>query len=224
MAVISGALTLWVAIGALHQAETHPDRDPVTARPSASSSRSASGPISGAAGGRNSTMAGSPLTRLAVDRIEVEFLSDVLFDFNSARLKPDARAMLAAVITDARGQHRRGRVTVRGYTDDVGPTAYNLDLSRRRAATVAAYLEKTLGGEGMTFVSLGYGIHDPIATNATAAGQQRNRRVTIEFPQAGTADAAVTPPADAAITPPPDAAVTPPADAAITPPPGAAAA
>jgi outer membrane protein OmpA-like peptidoglycan-associated protein len=123
-------------------------------------------------------------TRLTVADNEVTVPSDLLFDTDSTRLRPEARAVLAGLIRDARAQHRRGQVSVSGYTDDVGTAAYNLRLSQRRAATVSAVLEKGLAGVGMTFVHHGYGMTHPVRPNTTAALRGLNRRVTVSFPSA----------------------------------------
>ena len=66
---------------------------------------------------------------------------------------------------------------VRGHTDNEGG-AENLDLSRRRAGTVAAWLRE----QGFTNVEAsGGGEHEPIADNSTEQGRRLNRRVTISI-------------------------------------------
>ena len=67
-----------------------------------------------------------------------------------------------------------------GHTDSDGSDAYNLDLSNRRAQSVASYLE----GRGVNrarIATQGFGESQPIASNATAAGKQQNRRVEIRI-------------------------------------------
>ena len=59
----------------------------------------------------------------------------LLFPFDKAYLTPEARNRLATVPSGA-------RVMITGYTDDIGPSAYNLNLSRRRAESAASYLKK----------------------------------------------------------------------------------
>ncbi len=71
-------------------------------------------------------------------------------------------------------------VDVYGYTDSTGDDNYNLDLSQRRAMSVANYL----GGQGVDtrrFAVTGFGETRPIASNATAAGRAQNRRVEIQL-------------------------------------------
>lgn len=70
------------------------------------------------------------------------------------------------------------RVNVEGHTDSVGDEAYNLDLSRRRAEAVVAYLVS----HGVNVDNVdggGYGESRPVASNDTASGKAANRR--IEF-------------------------------------------
>jgi outer membrane protein OmpA-like peptidoglycan-associated protein len=68
------------------------------------------------------------------------------------------------------------RLRVEGHTDDRGKDAYNLELSKRRAASVVRYLlEQGVADNRLT--SEGYGETRPISDNKTAAGRSQNRRV-----------------------------------------------
>lgn len=71
-------------------------------------------------------------------------------------------------------------VDVYGHTDSTGNDQYNMDLSQRRAASVANYL----GAQGVDtrrFAVIGEGETQPIASNATAEGRAQNRRVEIRL-------------------------------------------
>ena len=70
-----------------------------------------------------------------------------------------------------------------GYTDDLGSAAYGQLLSQRRADAVSTYLQSQLLGAPVSIVSVGHGESNPIASNATTAGQRQNRRVTLTLPQ-----------------------------------------
>ena len=70
------------------------------------------------------------------------------------------------------------RVSVGGYTDSVGDAKANLRLSLARAHSVVTFLTKH-GVPAKTLVAKGYGETKPIASNSTAAGRSKNRR--IEF-------------------------------------------
>lgn len=65
--------------------------------------------------------------------------ADYLFDENSADLRPEAQAALAEILPTIR--EHDGRIVVIGYSDGLGPAEHNLDLSRRRAEAVEAYLD-----------------------------------------------------------------------------------
>jgi outer membrane protein OmpA-like peptidoglycan-associated protein len=202
MLLASAAMTTWVAIGALHtsvpgstssaatrQARPTTPGDPAASgRPSppqAGTAATTDGPLGDAGTPPPSSAAGTPAaTKLTRDTVTVTFAADLLFPIDSAALTPDARRVLDAVIKAARAQHRRGRVMVAGYTDSHGSTQYNLTLSQRRAAAVAAELAKGLRHAGLTFTSHGYGESHPIGTNDTDDGRRKNRRVTVTFPPA----------------------------------------
>ena len=73
---------------------------------------------------------------------------------------------------------RAQKITVIGHADSDGAADYNLDLSRRRASTVAGYLVDR-GIMPERFYVDGRGESAPIASNDTAAGKAQNRRVEI---------------------------------------------
>lgn len=105
--------------------------------------------------------------------------ADLLFDFNSATVRPDARAALVAVLPAVRA---RPSVNVVGHTDSVGTDAYNQRLSEQRAqAIVAALVAEDPSLAGRLHVS-GRGESKPVDTNRTAAGRQHNRRVELDPP------------------------------------------
>jgi OOP family OmpA-OmpF porin len=71
-------------------------------------------------------------------------------------------------------------VIATGHTDNVGTDAYNQKLSERRAAAVKAYLASK-GIPSSKITTIGKGESQPVATNKTKEGRQKNRRVDIEF-------------------------------------------
>ncbi len=104
-------------------------------------------------------------------------MSDVLFGFNQATLKPDAKEKLAKV-SGILLAYPTLHVNVEGYTDNIGSDTYNLKLSQQRADAVRDYLISN--GINPAYVeSLGMGEADPVASNDTAAGRQQNRRVEL---------------------------------------------
>jgi len=78
-------------------------------------------------------------------------------------------------------------IDVEGFTDQTGPKAYNLELSRRRADTVVRYLTASAHVPLVKIHALGYGEDAPVGDNETSAGRQQNRRVEVKImaPQVG---------------------------------------
>jgi len=106
-------------------------------------------------------------------------LSDVLFDFNQATLKPGAReklSKLAGILLAYPGAYR---MQIEGHTDSVGSQDYNQKLSEDRAEAVHDYLiQAALPADRIVGVR-GFGKIRPVATNDTPEGRQTNRRVEI---------------------------------------------
>lgn len=111
------------------------------------------------------------------DRGMVLTLGDVLFDTGRAELKPGAFATLDRLATFMRDNPER-RLAIEGHTDSVGSEALNLALSQQRAESVRAALVQR-GVDGARITTRGLGLSTPVASNATAEGRQRNRRVEI---------------------------------------------
>ena len=104
-------------------------------------------------------------------------VSDVLFDFDSANLKPGAREKLAQVSGILLTQPGL-QIEVEGHTDSVGSDSYNQRLSEQRAAAVRDYLVRQ-GIQPAAVATAGFGETQPVAANETAAGRQQNRRVEL---------------------------------------------
>lgn len=108
----------------------------------------------------------------------------VLFDFDRAELKPEARATLADV-AEILAFYADAPVSVRGHTDSRGDDAYNQDLSERRATAVVAALTGDHGVDAARIQAEGLGESQPVAPNERPdgsddpEGRQRNRRVEI---------------------------------------------
>ena len=106
---------------------------------------------------------------------------DLRFETNTARITPDAQAEvddLAQIMKTYPKLHIR----IVGYTDSVGPESVNKPLSAARANFVKAALVKNGISDGRITTSK-EGEEEPIATNQTAKGRQRNRRVEIVVTQ-----------------------------------------
>ena len=106
-------------------------------------------------------------------------LSDVLFDFNKATLKPGAReklSKLAGILLAYPGGYR---IEIEGHTDAVGSEEYNLKLSQARAESVCEYLKQSSIAPDRIIAVRGFGKSKPVASNDSDAGRQVNRRVEI---------------------------------------------
>jgi outer membrane protein OmpA-like peptidoglycan-associated protein len=104
-------------------------------------------------------------------------VSDVLFDTGSATLKPGAREKLARV-AGILAAHPDLKIEIEGHTDSVGGDEYNQRLSERRAESVRSYLvQQKIPPTAVD--AEGFGESRPVATNATTAGRQQNRRVEL---------------------------------------------
>ena len=104
-------------------------------------------------------------------------MSDVLFDFNQATLKPGAREKLAKM-SGILLAYPTLRLSVEGHTDSIGTDEYNMTLSQRRADAVRDYLGSN-GIDPTNIQAIGMGKADPVASNDTAEGRQQNRRVEM---------------------------------------------
>ena len=104
-------------------------------------------------------------------------LPDVLFEFDRARLTPESKSTTRDIAKVLRDYPQR-RVAIEGHTDSVGSNEYNDRLSEARARSVAYALEDE--GVSSRRVSVrGFGETRPIASNDTASGRARNRRVEV---------------------------------------------
>ena len=101
----------------------------------------------------------------------------VLFDFDSAELRPESITELERVVKFM-GDVPFAKTLVEGHTDSVGADAYNMSLSDRRAKAVFDYLSSR-GVDPARMSSVGKGETAPIADNKTAEGRQENRRVML---------------------------------------------
>jgi outer membrane protein OmpA-like peptidoglycan-associated protein len=104
-------------------------------------------------------------------------MSDVLFDTAKYTLRPAAREKLARVGGIIAG-HPGLKLDVEGFTDSVGSDDYNQKLSEQRSGSVRDYLTQN-GIAGSLVTAKGFGKTQPVASNDTAAGRQKNRRVEL---------------------------------------------
>ena len=104
-------------------------------------------------------------------------LGDVLFEVDRAELKPGAARTLDQLAT-ALNDDPRSTISIEGHTDSTGSVQHNESLSLARAESVKSYLV----GRGVNpsrVTTQGLGQDYPVASNATEAGRQQNRRVEV---------------------------------------------
>jgi OmpA-OmpF porin, OOP family len=112
-------------------------------------------------------------------RQSVVIQADALFDFDKSVVRPDGKRAIDEALGKVSGVDLE-MVIATGHTDSIGTERYNQKLSERRAAAVKAYLVSK-GIPSSKVTTIGKGESQPVATNKTAAGRQKNRRVDIEF-------------------------------------------
>jgi outer membrane protein OmpA-like peptidoglycan-associated protein len=98
--------------------------------------------------------------------------TDQMFDTDSARLRPGETEKLKKFFQ----QDGVFSYAIHGHTDSRASDEYNMALSQRRANAVARVAQSV--GARLAAVN-GYGERIPVATNATAEGRQKNRRVEV---------------------------------------------
>lgn len=140
---------------------------------------------------------GVAVTQTADNRLKIDIPSDISFDVNRSDIKPSFQPLLDKFASSL-GQNPATQVSIVGHTDSSGSDAINNPLSVSRATSTRDYLVGR--GVGMTRIAVdGRGSHEPIASNDSADGRARNRRVEIFVAEPSPAPApAVSQPAPAA--------------------------
>ncbi len=103
-------------------------------------------------------------------------MDNILFGFNSFKINPQYHPGLQA-LGNFLQEHPRAYVLLAGFTDPVGSSEYNLQLSRRRVESVRHYLITNSNIASDRLVTLWYGALAPVAPNDTNEGRSQNRRV-----------------------------------------------
>jgi OOP family OmpA-OmpF porin len=122
--------------------------------------------------------AAKPAPKPAPVAEKVTLAADVLFDFDKSVLKPEGKSKLDDLAAKVKAINLEVVIAI-GHTDSIGSDAYNQKLSVRRAESVKAYLVSK-GVEPNRIYTEGKGEKQPVASNKTKDGRQKNRRVEIE--------------------------------------------
>ena len=120
---------------------------------------------------------GVEVTQTADNQLKLNIPSDISFDSGRSDIKPNFRPVLDSFAQGLLG-NPQAHVRVVGHTDNVGSDALNDPLSINRAASVRNYLVSRGVASGVISID-GRGEREPIASNETAEGRARNRRVEI---------------------------------------------
>lgn len=115
------------------------------------------------------------------NQVTIRMMGEATFDTGKADLRSNFIPLLqniGAVLAKTRGE-----IIVAGHTDNVplvgGPFGSNLGLSMARAGAVAEFLLRSRAIDPQRLSTMGFGEYRPLASNDTAAGRQKNRRVEI---------------------------------------------
>lgn len=114
--------------------------------------------------------------KAVIDTREISELA--FFDFDSSELNANGVAAMADLEAKVAEYKGISSIKVIGHSDSQGAEEYNQALSERRAQTIATALAKRYPDAAMNVVGMGESA--PIASNDTAEGRKRNRRVEIE--------------------------------------------
>ena len=109
--------------------------------------------------------------------IQVTFASGLLYDFDSDRVRSDAAENLRNLAASL-DQYPNTELLIVGHTDGVGSDSYNYDLSERRSRAAADYLIAR-GVDRDRVRTVGRGETEPVSSNDSETGRQRNRRVEV---------------------------------------------
>jgi len=110
----------------------------------------------------------------------VKITEQVKFKTASADILAESEPVLRAIALIFKEHPEITKARVEGHTDNKGAAAYNKDLSKKRASSVATWLIRA-GIDKGRLTSEGFGLEKPIDTNATDEGRQNNRRVEIHI-------------------------------------------
>ena len=102
---------------------------------------------------------------------------NITFNTNEAYIKQSFQPVIVSIAKVLK-KFDKTAVQVNGYTDNTGSDAINNPLSVKRANAVADFL-KIQGVAANRVIANGYGSANPIASNATAEGREKNRRVEV---------------------------------------------
>jgi OOP family OmpA-OmpF porin len=103
----------------------------------------------------------------------------IYFEYDKDNIQEQYEAYLIEMIRMVKS-HSDLRILITGHTDSDGSDAYNIELSKRRAAALVRFFEKN--GLAKSRVEIDFkGEKEPVDRNDTDTGKQKNRRVDFRF-------------------------------------------
>jgi len=125
---------------------------------------------------------GVAVSRTADNQLQLAIPSDISFDSNSATIKSQFRPVLNS-FTDSLRRNPGTHVVIVGHTDSTGGAHINDPLSLNRANAARDYIFNQ-GVRGPRIQTEGRGAREPVASNESAWGRAKNRRIDIFVAQA----------------------------------------
>ncbi|HEX9307157.1 MAG TPA: OmpA family protein [Anaeromyxobacter sp.] len=116
-----------------------------------------------------------PLVEIETERLSLK--DAIHFDTGRDTIQRESFRILDEVAKLLNQHAELKKVRVEGHTDNVGSGTYNKDLSERRARSVVRYLAEKGAVDRKRLEPVGFGFERPVASNATAVGRSKNRRV-----------------------------------------------
>ncbi len=116
-----------------------------------------------------------PLVTIENERLTLK--DSIHFDTAKDTIQTDSFKLLDQIAALLNEHSELKKIRIEGHTDNVGPAAYNKDLSFRRAKSVVRYLAEKGKVAPSRLEAAGYGFERPVASNSTAVGRSKNRRV-----------------------------------------------
>jgi outer membrane protein OmpA-like peptidoglycan-associated protein len=118
---------------------------------------------------------------IVVTNEKIELKQKIFFETNKSTIKSQSFGLLAEIANVLQTRPTM-RIRIEGHTDTQGPRSRNMTLSQARADAVRFHLEG-LGVSRARMESVGFGPDQPIETNRTTAGREKNRRVEFVIVQ-----------------------------------------
>jgi OOP family OmpA-OmpF porin len=107
---------------------------------------------------------------------EIRITQQIQVEFNKALIRPGISYKILDEVVGVLNDNLKIDLEVQGHTDNIGGDAYNIKLSQARADSVQTYLVSR-GIQASRLLAKGYGFHQPLVPNTTAANRELNRRV-----------------------------------------------